>query len=224
MISVAIESLDALPLIAILRGLKPDEAVEIGEAIVAAGFRCLEVPLNSPEPLESIRRLRAALDGRALVGAGTVLSVAAAREVADAGGQLIISPNANVEVIRETKTLGLLSLPGFFTPSEAFAALDAGADALKLFPAEIACPKGLKAVRAVLPAETRIYPVGGVEPDSIADWRTAGASGFGIGSAVFKPGQPPQTIGAQAARFVASWTRPSAQDPLIQEARSDSGS
>ncbi|KQR56836.1 2-dehydro-3-deoxy-6-phosphogalactonate aldolase [Brevundimonas sp. Leaf168] len=207
MIPVSIESLDALPLIAILRGLKPDEAVEVGEAIVAAGFRCLEVPLNSPEPLESIRRLRQALHGRALVGAGTVLNVAAAYEVADAGGQLIISPNTNVEVIRETKTLGLLSLPGFFTPSEAFAALDAGADALKLFPAEIAGPKGLKAVRAVLPAETRIYPVGGVDPDSMSGWRSAGASGFGIGSAVFKPGQSAEQVGRQAQAFVATWCR-----------------
>ncbi len=206
MIPVAIESLDALPLIAILRGLKPDEAVEIGEAIVAAGFRCLEVPLNSPEPLESIRRLRAALDGRALVGAGTVLSVEAAREVADAGGQLVISPNTNIKVIAETKTLGLLSLPGFFTPSEAFAALDAGADALKLFPAEIAGPKGLKAVRAVLPPATRIYPVGGVDPDSMAAWRSAGASGFGIGSGVFKPGQTPEQTGLQAADFVIGWS------------------
>lgn len=206
MMPVSIESLDALPLIAILRGLKPDEAVEVGEAIVAAGFRCLEVPLNSPEPLESIRRLRQALDGRALVGAGTVLNVAAAREVAQAGGQLIISPNTNVEVIAETKTLGLLSLPGFFTPSEAFAALDAGADALKLFPAEIAGPKGLKAVRAVLPAETRIYPVGGVDPDSMGAWRSAGASGFGIGSAVFKPGQSAEQVARQAAAFVAHWS------------------
>lgn len=205
MMPVSIESLDALPLIAILRGLKPDEAVEVGEAIVAAGFRCLEVPLNSPEPLESIRRLRQALDGRALVGAGTVLNVASAREVAQAGGQLIISPNTNVEVIAETKTLSLLSLPGFFTPSEAFAALDAGADALKLFPAEIAGPKGLKAVRAVLPAETRIYPVGGVDPDNMSAWRSAGASGFGIGSAVFKPGQTPEQVGLQAADFLARW-------------------
>ncbi|MFN3879062.1 MAG: 2-dehydro-3-deoxy-6-phosphogalactonate aldolase [Brevundimonas sp.] len=205
MIPVSIESLDALPLIAILRGLTPDEAVDVGEAIVAAGFRCLEVPLNSPEPLESIRRLRQALDGRALVGAGTVLNVAAAREVAAAGGQLIISPNTDTDVIRETKTLGLLSLPGFFTPSEAFAALDAGADALKLFPAEIAGPKGLKAVRAVLPAATRVYPVGGVDPDSMAAWLSAGASGFGIGSAVFKPGQTADQVGRQAKAFVQAW-------------------
>ena len=205
MIPVSIESLDALPLIAILRGLTPDEAVDVGEAIVAAGFLCLEVPLNSPQPLESIRRLRQALDGRALVGAGTVLNVAAAREVAEAGGQLVISPNTDTDVIRETKTLGLLSLPGFFTPSEAFAALGAGADALKLFPAEIAGPKGLKAVRAVLPAATRVYPVGGVDPDSMATWLGAGASGFGIGSAVFKPGQTADQVGRQAAQFVTAW-------------------
>ena len=204
-LGVTIESLDALPLIAILRGLKPDEAVQVGEAIVAAGFRCLEVPLNSPQPLESIRRLRLALDGRALVGAGTVLNVAAAREVAEAGGQLIISPNTDTDVIRETKTLGLLSLPGFFTPSEAFAALNAGADALKLFPAEIAGPRGLKAVRAVLPAATRVYPVGGVDPDSMATWLGAGASGFGIGSAVFKPGQTADQVGRQAKAFVQAW-------------------
>jgi 2-dehydro-3-deoxyphosphogalactonate aldolase len=205
MIPVSIESLDALPLIAILRGLTPDEAVDVGEAIVAAGFLCLEVPLNSPQPLESIRRLRQALDGRALVGAGTVLNVAAAREVAEAGGQLVISPNTDTDVIRETKALGLLSLPGFFTPSEAFAALDAGADALKLFPAEIAGPKGSKAVRAVLPAAARVYPVGGVDPDSMAAWLGAGASGFGIGSAVFKPGQTADQVGRQAAQFVTAW-------------------
>ncbi|HBI19094.1 MULTISPECIES: 2-dehydro-3-deoxy-6-phosphogalactonate aldolase [unclassified Brevundimonas] len=207
MIPVAIESLDALPLIAILRGLTPDEAVEVGQAIVAAGFTCLEVPLNSPEPLESIRRLRAALDGRALVGAGTVLSVEAARQVAEAGGQLIISPNTNAEVIRQTKALGLLSLPGFFTPSEAFVALDAGADALKLFPAEIAGPKGLKAVRAILPADTRVYAVGGVDPDSMDSWRAAGASGFGIGSAVFKPGQDAEHVNRNARCFVTAWRR-----------------
>lgn len=207
MIPVAIESLDALPLIAILRGLTPEEAVEVGEAIVAAGFTCLEVPLNSPQPLESIRRLRAALNGRALVGAGTVLTPEAARQVAEAGGQLVISPNTNAEVIRQTKALGLLSLPGFFTPSEAFVALDAGADALKLFPAEIAGPKGLKAVRAILPAETRVYAVGGVDPDSMDGWRAAGASGFGIGSAVFKPGQSAEQIGRNAQAFVSAWRR-----------------
>lgn len=203
-----INTLDALPLIAILRGLEPDEAVAVGQAIVAAGFVCLEVPLNSPRPLESIRRLRDALDGQALVGAGTVLSVDAAEAVANAGGQLIISPNTNPGVIRAAKGLGLLSIPGFFTPSEAFAALDAGADALKLFPAEVAGQAGLKAVRAVLPAQTRVYAVGGVDPASVAGWRSAGASGFGIGSAIFKPGKSAQDVGASAIAFVDAWRKP----------------
>lgn len=210
MILPVIETLDALPLVAILRGLRPDEAITVGEAVVAAGFRCLEVPLNSPDPLESIARLRKALEGRALVGAGTVLDTHAARAVADAGGQLIISPNSNPAVIAETKRLGLLSLPGFFTPTEAFEALAAGADALKLFPAEVAGPAGLKAVRAVLPAATRVYVVGGVDPQSLQTWRTAGASGFGIGSAVFKPGQSAQQVGARARAFVDAWRAPPA--------------
>lgn len=200
-----IQTLDTLPLIAILRGLEPSEAVAIGEAIVAAGFVCLEVPLNSPRPLESIRRLREALDGRALVGAGTVLSVDAAKHVADAGGQLIISPDTNPDVIRAAKALGLLSIPGFFTPSEAFAALEAGADALKLFPAEVAGLAGLKAVRAVLPTVTRVYVVGGVDPASVAGWRSAGASGLGIGSAIYKPGKSAHDVGNQAAGFVEAW-------------------
>lgn len=207
-----IQTLDTLPLIAILRGLEPENAVAVGEAIVAAGFVCLEVPLNSPRPLESIRLLRDALDGRALVGAGTVLTVEAAQAVAEAGGQLVISPNTNPDVIRAAKALGLLSIPGFFTPSEAFAALDAGADALKLFPAEVAGPPGLKAVRAVLPAEARVYAVGGVAPDTIATWRKAGASGFGIGSALFVPGRTAIDTGRSAAAFVAAW-QASAPDP-----------
>lgn len=205
MISSSVETLDALPLVAILRGLQPSEAVAIGEAIVATGFVCLEVPLNSPEPLESIRRLRQALDGRALVGAGTVLTAAAARDVAEAGGQIIISPNTSVEVIRAAKGMGLLSMPGFFTPSEAFEALAAGADVLKLFPAEVAGPAGLKAVRAVLPPGTRVYAVGGVDPGGMAGWRKAGASGFGIGSALFKPGVSAEQAGLAAAAFVAAW-------------------
>ncbi|WP_396592606.1 2-dehydro-3-deoxy-6-phosphogalactonate aldolase [Brevundimonas sp. R86498] len=200
-----IRTLDTLPVIAILRGLNPAEAVAVGEAIVAAGLVCLEVPLNSPRPLESIRLLRAALDGRALVGAGTVLSVEAAQAVADAGGQMIISPNTNPAVIRESRRLGLLSIPGFFTPSEAFAALDAGADALKLFPAEVAGPQGLRAVRAVLPAETRVYAVGGASPEDVPLWTSAGASGFGVGSAIFKPGFAPAEVGARARAFAEAW-------------------
>ena len=200
-----IAALDALPLIAILRGLTPAEAVDVGEALVDAGFLCLEVPLNSPEPLESISRLRKALDGRALVGAGTVLTADDAHRVADVGGQLAISPNTDVRVIEATKSRGLLSLPGFFTPSEAFTALGAGADALKLFPAEVAGPAGLKAVRAVLPKAARVYAVGGVSPDTLPTWLAAGASGFGIGSALYKPGQGIETTLRAAAAFVAAW-------------------
>lgn len=197
--------LDALPLIAILRGLTPAEAVDVGEALVDAGFLCLEVPLNSPEPLESISRLRNVLDGRALVGAGTVLTADDAHRVADVGGQLAISPNTDVRVIEATKSRGLLSLPGFFTPSEAFTALGAGADALKLFPAEVAGPAGLKAVRAVLPKVARVYAVGGVSPDTLPTWLAAGASGFGIGSALYKRGQDIETTRRAAAAFVAAW-------------------
>lgn len=198
-------TLDALPLVAILRGLQPDEAVEVGEAIVAVGFRCVEVPLNSPEPLDSIRRLRDALEGRAVVGAGTVLTTDAVRSVAAAGSQVVISPNTDPEVIRATKAAGLLSMPGFFTPSEAFLALGAGADVLKLFPSEVAGPAGLKALRPVLPPRTRVYAVGGVGPDSVRTWIEAGASGFGLGSAVFKPGRSAEDTGKAAAAFVTAW-------------------
>lgn len=200
-----LRTLDARPLVAILRGLRPEEAVEVGEAIVAAGFHCLEVPLNSPQPLDSIRRLREALDGRAVVGAGTVLNLEAVKAVADAGSQIVISPNTNAEVIRAAKAAGMMSMPGFFTPSEAFVALGAGADVLKLFPSEVAGPAGLKAVRAVLPVGTRVYAVGGVEPDSLPTWLAAGASGFGLGSAVFKPGRSAEDTGRAAAAFVRAW-------------------
>lgn len=201
-----IARLDALPLVAILRGLEPVEAVEVGEALLEAGFTCLEVPLNSPRPLDSIERLRSALGDRAVVGAGTVLTVAAVNEVAAAGGQIIISPNTDVAVIKAARAAGLVSMPGFFTPSEAFAAIGAGAQVLKLFPAEVAGAAGLKAVRAVLPAEQRVYAVGGVEPDSVAGWRSAGVSGFGIGSAIYRAGRSAAETGERAAAFVAAWT------------------
>lgn len=200
-----LDRLDALPLVAILRGLTPEEAVDVGEALLAAGFTCLEVPLNSPRPLESIRLLREALGDRALVGAGTVLTPQAVREVVEAKGQLIISPNADPEVIRETVAVGALSMPGVFTATEAFAALKAGAQVLKLFPSEIAGPAGLKALRAVLPAGQRLYAVGGVTPETLATWRAAGASGFGIGGALFKPGMTAAEVGARARAFVDAW-------------------
>lgn len=198
----SISALDPLPLVAILRGLVPEEAVAVGEAIAAAGFLCIEVPLNSPRPLESIERLRRALDGRVMVGAGTVLSVNDVTRVNDAGGQLCVSPNVNADVIAATKARGLVSMPGFFTPTEAFAALAAGADAIKLFPAELVGAKGLQAMKAVLPAQARVYAVGGVAPDNIADWQGAGAAGFGIGSSLFKPGQDALETGRKAAIFV----------------------
>jgi 2-dehydro-3-deoxyphosphogalactonate aldolase len=188
-----IEQFDAFfaqsPLIAILRGVKPDEVEAIGEAMYEGGIRIIEVPLNSPDPLESIARLSALMGDRALVGAGTVLQPGQVRDVQAAGGRLIISPSTNVEVIRATCELGMASCPGYFTVSEAFAALDAGATALKLFPAEGASPAVLKAQRAVLPKDVKVLIVGGVGPDSMQPWLAAGANGFGLGSGIYKPGQ-----------------------------------
>lgn len=197
--------LEALPLIAILRGLGPDEAVAIGEALFEAGFRCLEVPLNSPDPLVSITRLTERFGDAMLVGAGTVLTEQAVDEVRAAGGRLIVSPNANPVVIAHAKAEGLLCLPGVFTPTEAFSALAAGADGLKLFPAEIAGIAGLKALRAVLPPTTAVYAVGGVEPASLPLWRAAGATGFGIGSALYRPGDPAEEVARRARAFVKAW-------------------
>lgn len=199
------EVLRELPLVAILRGIKPDDAEAIGDALVEAGFRCIEVPLNSPEPLKSIEALRRRFEGRAIVGAGTVLSAEAVDRVADSGGQIVVSPSANVEVIARTKARGMISFPAFFTPTEAFTALDAGADALKLFPAEAASPRVLKAVRAVLPATTPVFPVGGIDPETMASWREAGAAGFGVGGALYTPGRSPVEVGERARRFVAVW-------------------
>ncbi|MET3725255.1 2-dehydro-3-deoxy-6-phosphogalactonate aldolase [Sphingomonas trueperi] len=191
------------PLIAILRGVKPDEVEAIGDELVAAGFTLIEVPMNSPEPLESVSRLAKRFAGRAVIGAGTVLKVEQVQAVADAGGTMIISPNANLDVIRASAAAGLVSLPGIMTPSEAFAALDAGATALKLFPAEAASPTVLKAMRAVL-TEARILPVGGVAPDTMAPWIAAGAPGFGLGSALYKVGMTAEQVGANARAFVAA--------------------
>ena len=195
------------PLIAILRGVKPDEVEAIGEALVEAGFTLIEVPLNSPEPLDSIGRLADRLKGRAVVGAGTVLATADVVAVADVGGTMIISPNTKVEVVAATAGAGLVSLPGFATPSEAFAALAAGASALKLFPAEAASPAVLKALGAVVPAGTRLLPVGGIAPDNMAPWLAAGAAGFGLGSALYKPGMAASEVGDRARAFIAALGR-----------------
>lgn len=193
------------PLIAILRGVRPEDVEAIGEALVDAGFAIIEVPLNSPDPLNSIGRLARSLEGRAVIGAGTVLRVAEVAAVAGWGGSLIISPNADTGVIAATVAQGLVSLPGVFTPTEAIAALGAGAAALKLFPAEGASPATLKAMRAVLPPATRVLPVGGITPDALAAWRAAGAAGFGLGSALYRPGMPADEVGARARDFVAAW-------------------
>lgn len=190
------------PLVAILRGVQPNEVEDIGEALVSAGFTLIEVPMNSPDPLESISRLAKRFEGRAQIGAGTVLTEAQVAEVEAAGGTMIISPNANLRVIAASAAKGLVSLPGVFTMSEAFAALEAGATALKLFPAEAASPNVLKAMRAVLPQAARVLPVGGIAPDTMAPWWAAGASGFGLGSALYKLGLSAAQVGANARAFV----------------------
>ncbi|HYC95275.1 MAG TPA: 2-dehydro-3-deoxy-6-phosphogalactonate aldolase [Sphingomicrobium sp.] len=193
------------PLIAILRGVRPDEVEAIGEALVEAGFAIIEVPLNSPEPLESIRRLAERFAGRAVIGAGTVLKAGEVAAVAEAGGTLIISPNADVRVVAATVEQGLVSLPGIFTPTEAIAALDAGAAALKLFPAEAAGPPVLKAMLAILPPGTRLLPVGGVIPSSLGPWLAKGAAGFGLGSALFTPDMSPADVSVRARDFITAW-------------------
>lgn len=193
-----------LPLVAILRGLTPAEAADVGDAIVEPGFRLLEVPLNSPQPLESIALMRKRFP-QALVGAGTVLGAQQVRDVHAAGGELIVSPNFNAEVIAEAVRLGMVCLPGVMTPTEAFGALAAGATGLKLFPAELASPAVVKALLAVLPAGTPLMPVGGISPTNMAEWRAAGAAGFGIGSSLYKPGKQASGVREDAERFVAAW-------------------
>ncbi len=193
-----------LPLVAILRGLPPADAVAVGQALLAHGLSLIEVPLNSPQPLTSIAALAAALPD-ALVGAGTVLTPRQVREVHAAGGQLIVSPNFNAEVVAEALRLGLICLPGVMTPTEAFAALAAGAHGLKLFPAEMASPAIVKALRAVLPADALLLPVGGITPDTMGAYRAAGANGFGLGSALYRPGMAATEVARHAAAFVSAW-------------------
>ena len=198
-----------LPLIAILRGITPNEAIGIGLALVETGFRVIEVPLNSPEPVESIRRLASALGDRATIGAGTVRSAAEVAEGAAAGGRLIVSPHMSPQLIRATKQAGLMSGPGVATPTEAFAAIEAGADFLKLFPAEQLTPAIVKAWRAVLPKGMPLVPVGGITPDSMAAYVAAGATGFGLGSAIYKPGMTPPDVRRAAEAFIAAWRKAS---------------
>lgn len=192
------------PLVAIIRGVTPDEAVGVAEAIYAAGIRIIEVPLNSPDPIASIERLAVRFGERALIGAGTVLEPEDVAHVAGAGGRLIVSPNTHVPVIEASVAAGLVSSPGFFTPSEAFDALRAGAHVLKFFPAEAATPAVVKGQKAVLPRDVPVLVVGGVTPDNIAPWFASGADGFGLGSGVYRPGQDAETVGRQAAAYVAA--------------------
>jgi 2-dehydro-3-deoxyphosphogalactonate aldolase len=194
--------LQARPLIAILRGITPPEAAVVGRVLWDAGFRILEVPLNSPQPYESIAALRKELPD-ALIGAGTVLQVAQVRQVQAAGGQLIIAPNFNSAVVAEALRLQMLAVPGVATPSEAFIALDAGAHAIKLFPAEMISPAAVKAMRAVLPHDALLLPVGGVGAQNIADYLAAGANGFGIGSSLYQSGKTLQQIARDATKLIA---------------------
>ncbi|MEM9124810.1 MAG: 2-dehydro-3-deoxy-6-phosphogalactonate aldolase [Pseudomonadota bacterium] len=193
------------PIIAILRGLQPSEAEAVGRAIIAAGIDRIEVPLNSPDPLHSITILAQAFGHQALIGAGTVLTCDQVLMVADAGGKLIVSPNCDTAVIAQTVKLGMQSWPGVFTPTEAFSALHAGATGLKLFPGALAGPTGLAALRPVLPPGTLVYAVGGAGPGTFDQWIAAGSDGFGIGSALFKPGMSVADIADRAHHIVTAY-------------------
>lgn len=192
-------------IIAILRGIQPDEAIAICTTLIETGISRIEVPLNSPEPLQSIALMADAFGQDALIGAGTVLSTADVANVARAGGNLIVSPDCNPDVIRASKTAGLLSYPGVLTPSECFTALRHGADGLKLFPSHLVGPDGLKAIRAVLPAGTECYAVGGVGPQNFDAWIGAGVTGFGIGSGIYTPGSSVAEVADRAAQIVAAY-------------------
>lgn len=195
----------ALPLVAILRGITPPEAEPIAKVLYEAGFRLIEVPLNSPSPFDSIAIMRRSLPDDALVGAGTVLSIEQVRSLKASGGELVVMPHADATVICAAKEYGLICTPGVVTPTEAFAALAAGADALKIFPAELVTPPILKAIRVVLPKGTLLLPVGGITPDNMQPYLDAGATGFGLGSALYKPGMAVSEVAAVAQRFVSSW-------------------
>ncbi|WP_138466158.1 2-dehydro-3-deoxy-6-phosphogalactonate aldolase [Poseidonocella sp. HB161398] len=195
----------ALPLVAILRGLTPQDCLPVCRALEATGFRLMEIPLNSPEPFDSIAQVRAAMPAEVLVGAGTVTSVEAVAQLAQTGAELAVMPHADTKVIRAAKAAGLLCVPGVATPTEAFAALEAGADALKIFPAELVGPAAIRAMRAVLPKGTRLLPVGGISPATMAPFLEAGVAGFGLGSALYRPGDSAETVAGHARDFVAAY-------------------
>jgi len=197
--------LASFPLVAILRGIMPAEAEEIAKVLYVEGFRLIEVPLNSPQPFESIALIRRVLPVDALVGAGTVLHREDVRRLSEANGEIVVTPHTDPHIIRAAKDAGLICVPGVVTPTEAFAALAAGADALKLFPAELVSPAAVKAVRAVLPKATRLLPVGGITPANMAPYIAAGANGFGLGSALYAPGRPAIDVAARARDFAAAW-------------------
>ncbi|MCV2865114.1 2-dehydro-3-deoxy-6-phosphogalactonate aldolase [Defluviimonas sp. WL0075] len=192
-------------IVAILRGVTPAEVEAIAETLIRCGITKIEVPLNSPDAFTSIARLAARFGAGALIGGGTVLSVADVRRLGDAGAALAVSPNMNPEVIRVTRAAGMLSYPGVMTPTECFAALDAGASGLKLFPGSLIGPEGLKALRAVLPKGAEVLAVGGAAPANFGAWRAAGANGFGIGTALYAPGDTPEGVGAKAAAIIAAY-------------------
>lgn len=198
-------ALQHLPLVAILRGLTPTEAEPVAHTLYQAGFRLIEVPLNSPDPFTSIARIRQCLPDDALVGAGTVLEASDVSRLQDIGGELVVMPHADTSVISAAKALGLICMPGIVTPTEALAALKAGANALKLFPAELVTPAIMKAMRPILPKGTRLFPVGGITPDTMAPFLATGASGFGLGSALYSPGVSLAQLSRQAECFVAAW-------------------
>ena len=199
------DALNECGIVAILRGVSPDEAVAVGHALFEAGVRVVEVPLNSPAPFLSIAKLAKEFAGRMIVGAGTVLTVQDVNMLKSAGGEICVSPDCNEVVIARAVELSMVPLPGVFTPTEAFAAIRAGASNLKLFPAEAASPAVIKAWKAVLPRHVKIYAVGGVTPDNMGDWLAAGASGFGIGSSIYKPGMSVDAVRAAAVKLVTAW-------------------
>jgi 2-dehydro-3-deoxyphosphogalactonate aldolase len=200
--------LDQTPIIAILRGIRPDEVLDVARALFENGIRGIEVPMNSPDAIESVRRVSGSLGDSCLCGAGTVLEAAQVDAVQSAGGKLIVAPNSDGNVIRRAVALGLEVLPGFMTPTEAFAALGAGARHLKLFPAQTCGTAHMQALRAVLPRETKIFAVGGVGPQTIATWRAAGVDGIGVGSDIYKPGMSAREVAERAAQIVAAFPAP----------------